>query len=56
MGFATSVRPLQRFIPNYVQASPSENPKLHSYRQANREKWLSGPFMPAPYNSRSIDL
>ena len=55
-GFATSVRPLKRFIPNYVQASPSENPKLHSYRDANREKWLGGPFIPAPYHSKPLEL
>ena len=54
-GFSTSVRSLERFIPNYVQASPSESPKSHSYREANRGKWLSGPFVPAPYQSKPID-
>jgi hypothetical protein len=54
-GFSTSVRAKEQFIPNYVQASPSESPKLHHFREANKEKWLSGPFVTAPYRSKPID-
>ena len=51
-GFTTSIRRKDRFISNYVQATPSEVPVLHHYRDTHREKWLGGAFRPAHYNGK----
>ena len=29
------------FIPNYVNATPSESPLLHKYRDVNKKKWIN---------------
>jgi hypothetical protein len=44
--FLSSVKIRPNFIPNYVQATPSQFPLLHSYREINRTRWLAGDFRP----------
>ena len=29
------------FIPNYVNATPSEPPLNHKYREVNKNKWIN---------------
>ena len=50
-GFRSAARSFERFIPNYVQASPSENPSLHVFRDTDRRRWLAGAFRPSAYLS-----
>ena len=43
-GFIRSVgkyKMKDNFIPNYVNASPSESPLLHKYRDVNKKKWIN---------------
>jgi len=44
--FYCSVKTRPHFISNYVQATPSQVPLLHSYREIEKNKWLAGDFRP----------
>ena len=44
-GFLVSIgkyKMKDNFIPNYVNASPSESPLIHKYREVNKKKWING--------------
>ncbi len=36
---------LNTYIPNYVTRTPSQNPSLHKFRETEKQKWISGPFI-----------
>jgi hypothetical protein len=43
-GFVVSVgkyKMKDNFIPNYVNASPSESPLIYKYRDVNKKKWIN---------------
>lgn len=52
IGFRSAAKSKERFIPNYVQASPSANPTHHSFRDTRRDHWIAGAFRPPAYLSR----
>ena len=53
-GFIAVSKPKPSFIPNYVGATPSQAPVLHSYRDVEKQKWLHGNFKPGKYSYKRL--
>ena len=44
-GLATTLNNEKNFVKNYVNATPSDPPMLHKFREEKRDEWIGGPLI-----------